>query len=112
MFRSCGEAEVGDAGRVVAGQVDVAAVAGLVVVYVVVEVAVDDDGAELEDDFGAVGGPYGPGDPESVFDDESAGALDHAGGDRPAVRERLVVPHVLVVVVQVGDRFIDVGDVQ
>src|SRR3989442_15745687 len=111
MFRSCGEAEVGDAGRVVAGQVDVAAVAGLVVVHVVVEVAVDDDGAELEDDVGSVGGPSGPGDPESVFDDEAAGALDPPGGDRPPGGQRLVVPHVLVVVREVGDRFTDVGEV-
>ena len=57
MFRSCGEAEVGDAGRVVAGQVDFVAVACFVVVHVVVEVAVDDDGAEFQDDFGAVRGP-------------------------------------------------------
>jgi len=34
-----------------------------------VEVSVDDDGAELEDDVGPFGGPPGPGDPESVFDD-------------------------------------------
>src|SRR5260370_22840309 len=29
-------------------------------------IAVDDDGAELEDDVGSVGGPSGPGDPASV----------------------------------------------
>jgi hypothetical protein len=39
------------------------------VVHVVVEVAVDDDGAEFEDVLGAVGGPSGAGDPESVLDD-------------------------------------------
>src|SRR6266851_419922 len=112
MFRSCGEAEVGDAGRVVAGQVDVVAVAGLVVVHVVVEVAVDDDGAELEDDVGAVEGPPGPGDPESVFDDEAAGALDHPGGNRPPGSQRLFVPHVHVVIGEVGDGLIDVGEVE
>src|SRR5713226_3978312 len=112
MFRSCGEAEAGDAGRVVAGQVDVVAVACLVVAHVVVQVAVDDHGAELEDDFGAVGGPSGPGDPESVFDDEAAGSLDHAGGDRPAGRQCLVVAHVRVVVRQVGDGLVDVGEVE
>src|SRR5712692_10550487 len=112
MFRSCGKAEAGDAGRVVAGQVDVVAVACLVVVHVVVQVAVDDHGAELEDDFGAVGGPSGPGDPESVFDDEAAGSLDHAGGDRPAGRQCLVVAHVRVVVRQVGDGLADVGEVE
>jgi hypothetical protein len=41
------------------------AVAFFVVVHVVVEVAVDDDGAELEDDVGAVGGPPGARDSES-----------------------------------------------
>ena len=69
MFRSCGEAEVGDAGRVVAGQVDFAAVAGFVVVHVVVEVAVDDDGTELEDGFGSIGRPPGSSYSESVLDD-------------------------------------------
>src|SRR6266704_5178842 len=112
MFRSCGEAEAGDAGRVVAGQVDVVAVACLVVAHVVVQVAVDDHGAELEDDFGAVGGPSGPVIPEPVFDDEAAGALDHAGGDRPAGRQCLVVAHVRVVVRQVGDGLVDVGEVE
>ena len=41
--------------RGVAGEVLFVAVACLVVVHVVVEVAVDDDGAELEDVLGAVG---------------------------------------------------------
>ena len=69
MFRSCGEFEVGDAGGVVAGQVDVFEVALLVVGHVVVEVVVDGDGAELEDDVGSVGGPPRSGYSESVFDD-------------------------------------------
>ena len=112
MFRSSGEAEGGDAGWVVAGQVVLAAVAFLVVVHVVVEVAVNDYGAELEDDLGAVGGPSGPGYSESVFDDESAGALDHAGGDRPAFLQGLVVAHVLVVVREVGDGPVHVGEVE
>ena len=55
MFRSCGEAEVLDGGGVVAGQVVFVAVAFFVVRHVVAEVAVDDDGAELEDVLGAVG---------------------------------------------------------
>src|SRR6266704_6903357 len=42
---------------------------------------------------------------------EPAGALDHPGGDRPPGGERFVVAHVLVVVREVGDRFIDVGEV-
>ena len=45
---------MGDAGGVVAGEVHIVAVALLVVGHVVVEVAVDDDGAELEDDVGSV----------------------------------------------------------
>ncbi len=48
MFRSGGEVEVGDGGGVVAGEVVFFEVAFLVVVHVVVEVAVDDDGSEFE----------------------------------------------------------------
>jgi hypothetical protein len=69
MFRSCGEVEAVDGVLVVAGEVVLAAVAFLVVAHVVAEVAVDDDGAELEDDLGAVGRPSRACDPESVFDD-------------------------------------------
>src|SRR6266542_2200831 len=111
-FRSCGEAEVLDTGGVVAGQVALAAVAVLVVPHVVVEVAVNDDGAELEDDLGAVRGPSGPGDPESVLDDEAACSLDHAGGDWPSLFECLVVAHVLVVVREIGDGLVHVGEVE
>jgi len=49
--------------------VDVFEVALLVVGHVVVEVAVDDDGAEFEDDVGSVGGPSRSCYSESVFDD-------------------------------------------
>src|SRR6266566_515614 len=49
---------------------------------------------------------------ESVLDDESAGALDHAGGDWPALFEGLVVLHVRVVVIQVGDGPVHVGEVK
>src|ERR1035437_7907481 len=112
VFRSCGEVEVFDGGRVVAAEVVFAAVAFLVVVHVCVEVGVDDDGAELEDGLGSVGGPSGACDSESVFDDESAGALDHAGGDRPAFLECLVVAHVPVVVREVGDGLVHVGEVK
>src|SRR5437879_5991643 len=65
MFRSCGEVEVLDGGGVVAAEVVFLAVALLVVAHIVGEVSVDDDGAELEDGLGAVGGPSGSGDPES-----------------------------------------------
>jgi hypothetical protein len=69
VFRSCGEVEVFDGGGVVAGKVVLVAVTLLVVAHVVGEVAVDDDGADLEDGLGTVGGPSGACNPESVFDD-------------------------------------------
>src|ERR1035437_5471916 len=112
MFRLCGEVEVFDGGGVVAAEVVFAAVAFLVVGHVVVEVAVDDDGAELEDGLGSVGRPSGPGDAEPVFDDETAGALDHPGRDRPPGGQRLVIPHVRVVVRQVGDCLVHVSQVE
>ena len=90
----------------------IAAVAFLVVPHVVVEVAVDDDGADLEDDLGAVGGPPGSCNSESVLDDKSAGAFDHPGGNRPALLKRLVVAHVLAVVLQVGDGPVHVCEVE
>ena len=111
-FWSCGEVEFLDGGLVVAGEVVLVAVALLVVAHVVVEVAVDDDGADLENVLGAVGRPPRACNSEPVFDNEPAGALDHAGGDRPAVLEGLVVFHVLAVVVQVGDGPVDVGEVE
>ncbi|MGH3226903.1 MAG: hypothetical protein ACRDPY_50870 [Streptosporangiaceae bacterium] len=49
---------------------------------------------------------------ETVFDDEPAGSLDETGGDRPAAREGFVVLHVHVVVVQVGDGPVHVGEVE
>src|SRR6266496_2663521 len=79
---------------------------------VVVEVAVDDDGAELEDVLGAVRRPSRACNSEPVLDDESAGALDHAGGDRPAGGQCPVVAHVLVVVRQVGDGLVHAGQVE
>src|SRR5216684_4038752 len=88
------------------------AVPVLVVPYVVVEVAVDDDGAELEDVLGAVGRPSRACNSESVLDDEPAGSLDHAGGDGPAFFQCLVVLHVLAVVRQVGDGPVEVGEVE
>jgi len=68
-FWSCGEVEVLDGGGVVAGEVVLVAVAVLVVAHVVVEVAVDDDGADLEDDLGPVGRPSRACNSEPVFDD-------------------------------------------
>src|SRR5271157_2699198 len=111
-FWSCGEVEVLDGGGVVAGEVVLVAVALLVVAYVVVKIAVDDDGAYLEDVLGTLGRPPRSCNSEPVFDNESAGALDHPGRDRPSVREGLVVLHVLPVVVQVGDGLVHVGEVE
>ena len=70
------EVQALDGVLVVAGEVVFVAVAFLVIPHVVVEVAVDDDGAELKNGVSAVGGPSCAGNSESVFDDEPAGALD------------------------------------
>src|ERR1039457_2975000 len=85
---------------------------GALVAHVVVEVAVDDDGAELEDVLSAVRRPSRACNSEPVLDDESAGAFDHAGGDRPAGGQCPVVAHVLVVVRQVGDGLVHAGQVE
>jgi hypothetical protein len=69
LFRSCGEVEAVDGVLVVAAEVVLGAVAFLVVAHVVAEVAVDDDGADLEDGLGTVGRPPGSGNSGSVFDD-------------------------------------------
>jgi hypothetical protein len=58
-----------DGDGVVAGQVALVAVAFFVVAHVVVEVAVDDDGAELEDVLGTVRGPSRACNSEPVLDD-------------------------------------------
>lgn len=60
---------------------------GSVEAPVVVEVAVRDQCAELEDGFGAVESPAGAGDVEAIGGQVTAGAFDGAGGDRPAGRE-------------------------
>ncbi len=60
---------------------------GEVVDPVGVEIAVVDEGAELEDRFGALESPAVAGDVHTVFDDVSAGALDDAGRDRPPLLE-------------------------
>lgn len=58
---------------------------------IVGEVAVADDGAELEDGFGALQSPPGAGGVHAVLDEVSAGTLDDTGGDGPAATERRVV---------------------
>src|ERR1043165_3591015 len=62
------------------------------------------DGAEIEDGVGAVLGPAHAGLLHAVLDEVAAGALDHAGADRPAPREVLVVVHVGGVAPVVADR--------
>src|SRR5260370_5627335 len=109
---SCGVGGVLDGVLVVAGKVGVAAVPLLVIAHVVVEIAVDDDGTDLENVLGAAGRPPRSCNSETIFDNESAGALDHARGDRPALLEGLVVLHVLLVVVQVGDVPVSGGEVE
>src|SRR5713101_6663696 len=58
-----------------------------VVAPVLVEVAVDDEGAEFEDGLGSLESPAGAGDVHAVFDQPSCRSLDDAGGDRPALGE-------------------------
>src|SRR5664279_6442403 len=55
----------------------------LVPLPVLVEVAVGDDGAQVQD--GARGGPPRAGDVHPVLDEESCCAFDDPGGDLPAV---------------------------
>jgi hypothetical protein len=67
-----------------------------------VEVAVADEGAELEDGFGAVDAPAGSCDVHAVFDEVTARAFNDAGGDGPAVGQGGGVVQVGLLVEQVG----------
>jgi hypothetical protein len=67
-----------------------------------VEVAVAAEGAKLEDRLGADQAPAGAGAVHAVLDQVPAGALDHAGGDRPAGGEGGRVVQVGLLVEQVG----------
>src|SRR5215216_1027698 len=75
---------------------------GQVVGPVVVEVAVAAERPELEDGLGAGQAPASAGAVHAVFDQVPAGALDRAGGDRPATGERGRVVQVGLLVEQVG----------
>src|SRR5215210_8631656 len=75
---------------------------GQVVGPVVVEVAVAAERPELEDRLGAGQAPASAGAVHAVFDQVPAGALDRAGGDRPATGERGRVVQVGLLVEQVG----------
>jgi len=56
-----------------------------------VEVAVVDQGTELEDGFGPGQPSAGAGDVEAVGDQVAAGPFDHSDHDRPAGREGAIV---------------------
>ncbi len=66
--------------------------AGGVVAPVGVEVSVGEDGTQSQYGFHCVKAPAGAGDVEAA-----AGALDRAGGDRPAVFQRRVVVELIEV---------------
>ncbi|GGZ98642.1 hypothetical protein GCM10010303_04370 [Streptomyces purpurascens] len=74
---------------------------------VLVEVAVVVQGAEFEDGFGAGRAPAGAGDVEAVADQVAAGALDRAGGDRPARRQGGVVAELVEVAGEVAGAGVD-----
>src|SRR5436305_13547416 len=80
-----------------------------VVFPVGVEVTVADQGAEFEDGFRTVQAPTGAGNVEPILDQMPAGALDDAGGDRPAVGQRGGIVQVRALVGQVGARLVDAG---
>ena len=68
---------------------------------VVVEVAVADQGAELQDGFGAVQAPSGSGHFHPVLDQPACRAFDQAAGDRPADGQEGGVVQVVLLVFQV-----------
>lgn len=82
-------------------------VAGGVVAPVGVEVSVGDDGTQSQYGFRSVKAPAGAGDVEVVGDQVPAGALDRAGGDRPAVFQRRVVAELIEVAGQVAVAGVD-----
>src|SRR5215468_10119158 len=112
MWHGCGFSRVrlsGGQGEAVLVAAEVVALVFLVDVPVPVgvQVAVGADGAQPQDGLGAVGAPAGAGDAHPVADEVAAGALDHAGGDRPAVRQGPGVVQVGLLVAQVGQGFGD-----
>lgn len=73
---------------------------------VFVEVAAGDEGAQAQGGFGSLQSPAGAGDVHAVLDQVAAGSLDHAGGDRPACLEGLVVGQVGLLAGEVLGRFV------
>src|SRR5207247_392703 len=70
-------------------------------------VAAGVDGAQPEHGLGAWQAPAGAGDAHPVGDQVAAGALDDAGGDRPAFGQGAGVVHVGLLGLQVGQGFAD-----
>src|SRR5512146_3536605 len=99
-FGRASSGEVEGAG-LVAAEVVALAFAGDVPVPVGGGVAAGVDGAEPEHGLGSVQAPAGAGDAHPVLYQVAAGALDDAGGDRPAVRQRGGVVHEGLLGVQV-----------
>ena len=73
------------------------------------EVAVGDQGAELEDGLGAFEAPSRARYVHSVLYQIPAGALDYAGGDGPAFGQRGGVVQVVLLVLQVAGAFVGAG---
>ena len=71
---------------------------------VVLKVAGEADGSELDDGFSHLLGPAHAGTLHPVFDQVFARTFDRATGDRPAVGEIFVIAHAVAVSVEViGD---------
>ena len=87
----------------VGGWVEAFVLAREVVSPVGVEVAVVDQGTELEDGFGSFESPAAAGDVEAVADQVAAGTFDRTGGDRPARGECGVVAELGEVAGEVAD---------
>ena len=79
------------------------------VLPVLVEVAVGDDGAEPEDGLGSGSAPAGTGDVHPVLDQVPCGAFDDAGGDLPAVGQGGGVVQVGGLAGEVSDGFVGAG---
>jgi hypothetical protein len=78
-------------------------------VEVVIEVAVAGEGAELQDGFGAVEAPPGPGDFHAVLDEPPGRSFYKAAGHQPAGLEEGGVAQVVLLVFQVAGAFAGAG---
>jgi hypothetical protein len=91
------------------GSVDALMLLAEVEAPVVLEVAIGDQGAELEDGLGAFKAPSRARYVHSVFHDVPAGALDDSGGDGPALPQRGGVAEIVLLVFQVAGAFVGAG---